>query len=104
MNKYQEALDRIVNTIIDEGADGYWEPRTAGDYCWKSRDILQELVDKETPKKPIDIEFGPCGDLMLCCPNCEHGVVTIPTYHGNRYYPRCPFCGQKLIEEDKDDC
>lgn len=55
MNKYQEALDRIVNTIIDEGADGYWEPRTAGDYCWKSRDILQELVDKETPKKPIDI-------------------------------------------------
>lgn len=29
MNKYQEALDRIVNTIIDEGADGYWEPRTA---------------------------------------------------------------------------
>lgn len=104
MNRYQEALDRIVNTIIEEEADGYWEPRTAGDFCWESRDILQELVDKETPKKPIDIEFGPCGDSMLCCPNCEHGVVPIPTYHGNRYYPRCLFCGQKLMEEDKDDC
>lgn len=46
MNKYQEALDRIVNTIMDEGADGYWEPRTAGDFCWESRNILQELVDK----------------------------------------------------------
>lgn len=46
MNKYQEALDRIVNTIMDEGADGYWQPKTAGDYCWKSRTILQELVDK----------------------------------------------------------
>lgn len=104
MNKYQEALDRIVNTIMDEGADGYLQPRTAGDYCWKSRTILQELVDKETPKKPIDIEFGPCSDLMLCCPTCEHGVVPIPTHHGNKYYPRCPFCGQKLMEEDKDEC
>lgn len=46
MNKYQEALDRIVSTIIEEEADGYWEPRTAGDFCWESRNILQELVDK----------------------------------------------------------
>lgn len=46
MNKYREALDRIVSTIIEEEADGYWEPRTAGDFCWESRDILQELVDK----------------------------------------------------------
>lgn len=104
MNKYQKALDRIVSTIIEEEADGYWGPRTAGDFCWESRDILQELVDKETPKKPMDVEIGPCGDLMLCCPNCEHGVVPIPTHHENKYYPRCPFCGQKLMEEDKDDC
>lgn len=103
MNKYQEALDGIVNTIMDEGADGYWQPRTAGDYCWKSRDILQELVDKETPKKPIDVEIGPCGDLMLCCPTCKHGVVPIPTYHGNKYYPRCLFCGQKLEGENEDE-
>ena len=60
-------------------------------------------MDKETPKKPIDIEFGPCGDLMLCCPTCKHGVVPIPTYHGNKYYPRCPFCGQKLEGENEDD-
>lgn len=46
MNKYQKALNRIVSTIIEEEADGYWEPRTAGDFCWESRDILQELVDK----------------------------------------------------------
>ena len=66
--------------------------------------LLGDLTDKETPKKPVDVEIGPCGDLMLCCPNCEHGVVPIPTYHGNKYYPRCPFCGQKLMEEDKDEC
>lgn len=103
MNKYQEALDRIVSTIIDEEADGYWEPRTAGDFCWESRDILQELVDKEKPKKPVDVEIGPCGDMMLCCPTCKHGVVPIPTYHGNKYYPRCPFCGQLLKGDDDED-
>lgn len=65
--------------------------------------LIQQLVEKETPKKPIDIEFGPCGDFMLCCPTCKHGVVPIPTYHGNRYYPRCPFCGQLLKEGDENE-
>lgn len=65
------------------------------------KQLAEVIMDKETPKKPIDIEFGPCGDLMLCCPTCKHGVVPIPTYHGNKYYPRCPFCGQKLKEEDE---
>lgn len=51
MNKYQKALDRIVSTIIEEEADGYWEPRTAGDFCWESKNILQELVERATPKK-----------------------------------------------------
>lgn len=105
MNKYQKAIE-VIDTLLhlmcgEEREDGY---KPTMEEMSKSMDWLKELVDKETPKKPIDIEFGPCGDLMLCCPNCEHGVVPIPTYHGNRYYPRCPFCGQKLMEEDKDDC
>ena len=32
MNKYKKALDSIVSTIIEEKADGYLEPRTAGDF------------------------------------------------------------------------
>ena len=96
MNKYQEAMNYLwklydENKIYGIASRGYLY-------------TLQELVDKETPKKSIDIEFAPWSDLMLCCPTCHHGVVPIPTYHGNRYYPRCPFCGQKLMEEDKDDC
>ena len=93
MNEYQEAIDYFwkaydENKIYGIASRGYLE-------------MLQELVNKETPKKPIDVEFGTCGDLMLCCPTCKHGVVPIPTYHGNKYYPRCPFCGQKLKEEEK---
>lgn len=94
MNKYQEAINYLWKS--------YDENKIYGIASRGYLDTLQELVDKETPKKSIDIEFAPWSDLMLCCPTCHHGVVPIPTYHGNRYYPRCPFCGQKLMEED--DC
>ena len=96
MNEYQEAIDYFwkaydENKIYGIASRGYLE-------------MLQELVNKETPKKPIDVEFGTCGDLMLCCPTCKHGVVPSPTYHGNKYYLRCPFCGQKLEGENEDEC
>ena len=96
MNGYQKALQVLEkeHQVTCEAA-GIEETARAKAYF----QLLGNFMDKETPKKPIDIEFGPCGDLMLCCPTCEHGVVPIPTYHGNKYYPRCPFCGQKLKEE-----
>ena len=78
MNKYQKAwmtVSALSHTSINFK-------------CYRDEmdiQLIQQLVEKETPKKPIDIEFGPCGDLMLCCPN----------------YHRCPFCGQKLKEEEK---
>lgn len=96
MNKYQEAINYLwksydENKIYGIASRGYLE-------------MLQKLVNKETPKKPVDVEFGPCNDLVLCCPTCEHPVVPRPAYHGLEYYPRCPFCGQKLMKEDKDAC
>lgn len=66
MNKYKEALDRIVSTIIEEEADGYLELRTAGDFCWESRNILQELVDKAESFEWIPFTFDEEGVL-----NCE---------------------------------
>lgn len=58
MNKYQKALNRIVSTIIEEEADGYWEPRTAGDFCWESKNILQELVNKAESFEWIPVSEG----------------------------------------------
>ena len=104
MNKYQKALNTITDTLTYYMIRRDTNLLPCENEIYDSMDTLRELVDKETPKKPIDIEFGPCGDLMLCCPTCKHGVVPIPTYHGNRYYPRCPFCGQKLEGENEDDC
>jgi hypothetical protein len=104
MNKYKRALNKIGDTLTYYMVRKDLNPLPSYNEIYDSMDTLRELVEKEKPKKPIDIEFGPCGDLMLCCPTCKHGVVPIPTYHGNKQYPRCPFCGQKLMEEDKDDC
>lgn len=100
MNKYQELLQVLEkeHQIACEAAD--IEETTRAKVYFQ---LLGNLADKETPKKPIDIEFGPCGDLMLSCPTCKHGVVPIPTYHGNKYYPRCLFCGQLLKGDDEDE-
>lgn len=103
MNEYEDALKTINNEILY-----LYGEETIGEYESNSIDVgeaiikLKELVSKETPKKPIDVEFGPCFDSMLCCPTCKHGVVPIPAYHGNKYYPRCPFCGQALRQGERE--
>ena len=75
MNKYQEALDRIVSTIIEEEADGYWEPRTVGDFCWESRDILQELVDKVDSFEWIPFTFDEEGVLNCELPDVDEEIL-----------------------------
>ena len=103
MNKYKKALNKIGDTLTYYMVRKDLNQLPSDNEIFDSMDTLRELVEKETPKKPIDIEFGPCGDLMLCCPNCHNGVVSSPTYHGNRYYSRCPFCGQLLEWDDEDE-
>lgn len=98
MNKYQESL----NYIIDKYLDMHYEGKPMNEDTRHAL-RLQELVDKEIPKKPVDIEFGPWSDLVLSCPTCKHEVVTIPTYYGRKYYHRCPFCGQLLKGEEANE-
>lgn len=104
MNKYKKAFNTIGFTLTYYIVGKDLGSLPSVNEIFDSMDTLRELVEKEKPKKPIDIEFAPWSDLMLCCPTCHHGVVPIPTYHGNKYYPRCPFCGQKLEGENEDEC
>lgn len=103
MNEYQKAFDTITNTLICYMLRRDLYPLPSDDEIYNAQMVLLKLVDKETPKKPIDIEFGPCSDLVLSYPTCKHEVVTIPTYYGRKYYPRCPFCGQLLKGDDEDE-
>lgn len=103
MNKYKKALNTIGDTLTYYMVRKDLALLPSDNEIFDSMETLRELVEKETPKKTIDIEFGPYGDMMLCCPNCHHGIVKIQTYNGNKYYPRCPFCGQKLEGENEDE-
>ena len=95
MNKYQEAINYLwksydENKIYGIASRGYLE-------------MLQELVDKETPKKPVEIQDDIFGDYHLVCPNCGQGAIVIATRIDGKLYPRCPFCGQLLKGENEDE-
>lgn len=93
MNKYKEALWSI---------DFSMRYRTKPKYIRKVEDenfeILYELVEKATPKKPI-------GDLHSVphyrCPICHGGVKM---YEDSIVYPFCHHCGQAILwgKEDVD--
>lgn len=101
MNKFQELLQVLEKenqfacgkAMIEETARAkvYFE-------------LLWNLIDKETPKKPVVIQDDIFGDYHLVCPNCGQGAIVIATRNDGKLYPRCPFCGQRLEGEKEDDC
>ena len=72
-SKYQEALDRtkeIYEVICDELKSKELTSKTNEDV-----EVLQELVDKATPKKPVPVCFEPEEEWdneeeLYNCPNC----------------------------------
>jgi Zn finger protein HypA/HybF involved in hydrogenase expression len=78
MNKYQEALKGLIEEL----------PYTSGVIEERIKN-LQELVDKETPKKVKIKEFDN-GEYGAYCPSCNSGLP----FHWKMKY--CPSCGQKL--------
>lgn len=69
MNKYQQALNNCVNR---------WAPT-------EDWNLLKSLVEKATPKKPIQKPAG-----RKICPNCKRSTAreVSPLY--------CCICGQRL--------
>lgn len=90
MDKYQEALDRLSNDDYDFPHDFYEEDKVSA--MERDIDTLQKLIDKATPKKPIERHYEDEGEpeyIKVCCPaGCKVQV-------GN-YYNFCPECGQAL--------
>ena len=77
MNKYQQALNNCVNR---------WAPT-------KDWNLLKSLVEKATPKKPIQKAAG-----QKVCPNCKCRIVRSAIAVSPLY---CNVCGQRIdwIEE-----
>lgn len=92
MNKYQKALDYLtfpIKSIL-------MSSRCGGKTLTQEQiDLLQELVDKATPIKPIviyDDELGQYGEKIAIeeyCPICKEELHNV----GGAY---CHGCGQKI--------
>lgn len=104
-SKYQEALDRtkeIYEVICDELKSKELTSKTNEDV-----EVLQELVDKATPKRPIlnkiwededtkNIydEYGRINEMLCVCPNC--GESDIYDFEYNKRFKCCSNCGQAI--------
>ena len=80
MSKYTEALSSIYFTMHSRV-----KPKTLGHCEDKNLELLEELVERATPKKPIQKAAR-----RIICPNCERSIAREVS---PRYY--C-ICGQRL--------
>lgn len=85
-NKYQVAFKRIIN-------DDYLNAN--GNQYDLDVELIEELVDKTTPKKPI-ISY-PMGDCYYTCPCCgnlliEKRIVISPS--GKKLIKNLSYCGR----------
>lgn len=93
-NKYQEALDNAISDIEYCYNDSFEE---VPEKRLKEVELLQQLVDKETPE---DVEYiSTVGDSdgypvydTAICPNCDREFEV----EWEEHYDYCPSCGQKL--------
>lgn len=94
MNKYQRALYYFRYKCLREIESD------------EMANILQELTDKATPKKPALESMCFLGDMAkhLVCPICHSPIVNV--WSTKVYKPQyCHYCGQALKwwEEDGDE-
>ncbi|MGX8711642.1 MAG: hypothetical protein ACQGTM_15525 [bacterium] len=64
----------------------------------KQQDMLIKAISsmkKQIPKKPVERQINPRGELIGLCSNCEEWWI-------NKYYNFCPNCGQKLDWSEND--
>lgn len=90
MNKYQEALEYLTEEAYSNYFRKYVQTSKEKVFLFKSAKALQELVNKDTPKKPKNwkAERRPNGRVEFNCPVC------------NRLYNErvnfCASCGQAI--------
>ncbi len=75
MNKYQEALNKIRNIVLDESGDGYHTQRYLQDFYSNACGTLQELVYKADLFKWIPFTFDEEGVLNCELPDIDDDIL-----------------------------
>lgn len=105
MNKYQQALDKLEYFAVqyeNTKTGEQWDEIT--DEIQTNKKIMQELVDKSTPKKPISKYIV---DGRYCvCPECGALLdeeCLLKTYECLReVHQYCHVCGQAIDWSEED--
>lgn len=102
-NKYQKTIYNLVHlSKADMTNDGVYIDRKKLqediNVLWELYNNYQKLVDKETPKKPIQ-------PYIDDCPHCKEFMIDTDEYkkYGIPFPNHCPKCGQKLDWSDEND-
>lgn len=101
MNKYQEALEYLTEEAYSNYFRKYVQTSKEKVTLFKSSEALQELVDKATPKKPINQSTPVVRQGN--CPNCKGELRKLESRNevvieGQLY---CCSCGQALDWSEK---
>ena len=93
---YQEALTNLKTYIVDYD-DEFGEDIYLYESYKEEFDLLQELVDKETPKKTIKEPIIRDGyrQYKNYCPICKQELLILGNY--------CLHCGQAVDWSDNDE-
>lgn len=105
MNKYQKAFDSIYRKLDDLDPYKTWFGESLDED--KDLSLIEELVEKETPKETIwgeeiDKEWG-LHHLGPKCPTCGKFVTRRETFFYGEEYSYCGFCGQRLKWGDENE-
>ena len=104
MNKYQDALNEIHSLALPSSEDAY-EHRSM--YLQERYDLLQELIDKATPKKPMLNHIATKFDKLIgqqttyICPECRNACLVKCAPNGRNQNNYCYDCGQALDWSDE---
>lgn len=95
MNEYQKSIE-VIDTLLhlmcgEEREDGY---KPTMEEMSKSMYLLQELVERATPKKLVATRH------TRRCPSCNRQMSDINNAHPNMKF--CPTCGQALDWRDEE--
>ena len=99
MNKYQESLKIVEKSCISVAMEFNLGILFKEDE--KALETLQELVDKETPKK-FKIKTDKDGRTIWVCPNCSDVLMKFwSEVETIRPFNYCDECGQRLDWSDE---
>ena len=95
MNNYKHSLEKLKQIV-----DSNYMPVYKNEID-KHIKALEELVEKETPKKPYLLNYGGYKIENWKCPNCN-SIVSLRKRELN-FPNRCKYCGQKLDWSEEDE-